>query len=65
MAEFIGQLLSSIPSWLIVPATIVVIILTISAWWIWIWAESFPFGGNLWPLKPKRAYLGEKKNDKK
>lgn len=65
MADFIGQLLSNVPSWLTVPALAIVIILIIIGWWLWTAFEASAYGADAWPFKARRVYLGEKKNAKK
>lgn len=65
MAEFIGQLISSVPSWLFLPILIVVIALITAIWWIWSTVYASSYGASAWPFKSRRIYLGEKKHGKK
>jgi uncharacterized membrane protein YqiK len=65
MAEWIGHLLTDLPAWLFIPALIIIIILSIVTWWLWSMFSAAAQTSTVWPFKPRRAYLGEKKDAKK
>lgn len=55
MAEWIGQLLSGMPIWIVIVAVVMISI----TWFVVTWVID------VLPWKSKRVYLGEKKNAKK
>lgn len=56
MVEWLGQLLASVPSWLYLPALIIISIISIAVWLSWNAA-----GATILPFKQKRVDVGEKK----
>jgi hypothetical protein len=65
MADWIGHLLAQVPQWLFTPLLILVIIVSVIGWAIWVGLDAATYNPQVWPFKPKRAHLGEKKYDKK
>ena len=63
MAEWIGQLIAGFPSWLFIPAIIVVVAGAVIVFWLW--ATLHTQDSVQLPWKSKRVDLGEKKHAKK
>ncbi len=64
MAEWIGHTLAAVPSWLFIPAVIIIIILISVVWVVYVLFEGAAHSANIWPSTSRRN-LGEKKYDKK
>lgn len=54
VAQWIGNLLGQLPSWLFIPALIVLIVASVIVWYLF---ATAPGGAVIWPFKDKSEFL--------